>query len=77
MFTRICAVNLHLYYGTVKQLLFCSPSALAAVLRALVGCTLLASEAKALFAAGVPACWDRESFYQRLFSYVASDGTLF
>lgn len=37
----------------------------------------LASEAKALFAAGVPARWDRESFFQQLFLYVNQDRTLF
>lgn len=37
----------------------------------------LASEAKALFAAGVPARWDRESFFQQLFLYANQDRTLF
>ncbi|HKV40049.1 MAG TPA: asparagine synthase (glutamine-hydrolyzing) [Blastocatellia bacterium] len=37
----------------------------------------LASEIKALFAAGVPARWDRESFYQQLFSCTHSNRTLF
>ncbi|MBW4647066.1 MAG: asparagine synthase (glutamine-hydrolyzing) [Goleter apudmare HA4340-LM2] len=37
----------------------------------------LASEAKALFAAGVPARWDQESFFQQLFLYVNQDRTLF
>jgi asparagine synthase (glutamine-hydrolysing) len=37
----------------------------------------LASEAKALFAAGVPAHWDYESFFQQLFIYVNQDRTLF
>ncbi|GET41103.1 asparagine synthase (glutamine-hydrolyzing) [Microseira wollei] len=37
----------------------------------------LASEAKALFAAGIPARWDRESFFQQLFAYVNPDRTLF
>ncbi|MBW4635488.1 MAG: asparagine synthase (glutamine-hydrolyzing) [Iphinoe sp. HA4291-MV1] len=45
---------------------------------AMVGDTLyLASEAKALFAAGVPARWDHESFFQQLFLYVNQDRTLF
>ncbi len=45
---------------------------------AMVGDTLyLASEAKALFAAGVPARWDNESFFQQLFVYVNQDRTLF
>ncbi|NET08234.1 MAG: asparagine synthase (glutamine-hydrolyzing) [Merismopedia sp. SIO2A8] len=44
----------------------------------LFGDTLyLASEAKALFAAGVPAHWDRESFFQQLFLYLNQDRTLF
>ncbi len=43
-----------------------------------VGNTLyLSSEVKALFAAGVPARWDYESFYQQLFVYVNQDRTLF
>jgi len=37
----------------------------------------LASEAKALFAAGVPADWDHESFFQQLFIYTNQDRTLF
>lgn len=37
----------------------------------------LASEAKALFAAGVPARWDHESFFQQLFLYANQDRTLF
>ena len=37
----------------------------------------LASEAKALFAAGVPAQWDRDSFFQQLFIGLAGDRTLF
>ncbi|BAY66404.1 asparagine synthase (glutamine-hydrolysing) [Calothrix brevissima NIES-22] len=37
----------------------------------------LASEAKALFAAGVPPRWDYESFFQQLFLYVNQDRTLF
>lgn len=45
---------------------------------ATVGGTLyLASEAKALFAAGVPARWDRESFFQQLFVCLHQDRTLF
>jgi asparagine synthase (glutamine-hydrolysing) len=45
---------------------------------AVVGDTLyLASEVKALFAAGVPAEWDPESFYQQLFVYLNQDRTLF
>ncbi|MBD2498548.1 asparagine synthase (glutamine-hydrolyzing) [Nostoc sp. FACHB-280] len=45
---------------------------------ALVGDTIyLASEVKALFAAGVPAKWDRESFFQQLFIYLNQDRTLF
>lgn len=44
----------------------------------IVGDTLyLASEAKALFAAGVSAHWDHESFFQQLFLYVNQDRTLF
>ncbi|BAZ69373.1 asparagine synthase (glutamine-hydrolysing) [Fischerella sp. NIES-4106] len=43
-----------------------------------VGNTLyLASAAKALFAAGVPASWDYESYFQQLFIYVNQDRTLF
>ena len=38
---------------------------------------LLASEVKALFAAGVPARWDRESFYQYNHVYFDQDRTLF
>jgi len=38
---------------------------------------LLASEVKALFAAGVPARWDRESVYQHLFCSVDQDRSLF
>jgi asparagine synthase (glutamine-hydrolysing) len=41
------------------------------------GRVLFASEAKALFAAGVPAAWDEESFFQQLFIYPAPDRTLF
>ncbi len=37
----------------------------------------LASEIKALFAAGVPARWDREQFYQRTFIPTSPDRTLF
>ncbi|MBC6430845.1 asparagine synthase (glutamine-hydrolyzing) [Nostoc sp. HG1] len=37
----------------------------------------LSSEVKALFAAGVLARWDYESFYQQLFVYVNQDRTLF
>lgn len=37
----------------------------------------LASEAKALFAAGVPAAWDEESVFQVLFACVAQDRSLF
>jgi asparagine synthase (glutamine-hydrolysing) len=37
----------------------------------------LASEAKALFAAGVPANWDRESAFQNLFLSVDQDRSLF
>lgn len=45
---------------------------------ATVGNTLyLSSEVKALFAAGVPARWDRESFFQQLFIYCHQDRTLF
>ncbi len=45
---------------------------------AVVGDTLyLASEAKALFAAGVPAGWDREAVFQQLFLCTAQDRTLF
>lgn len=43
-----------------------------------VGETLyLASEIKALFAAGVPVAWDETSFYQQLFMYPDLDRTLF
>jgi asparagine synthase (glutamine-hydrolysing) len=41
------------------------------------GAILFASEAKALFAAGVPAAWDEESFFQQLFCYPAPDRSLF
>ncbi len=45
---------------------------------AVVGNTIyLASEVKALFAAGVPARWDQESFFQQLFVYPNQDRTLF
>lgn len=37
----------------------------------------LASEIKALFAAGVPARWDHESFYQQLFACLDQKRTLF
>jgi asparagine synthase (glutamine-hydrolysing) len=37
----------------------------------------LASEAKALFAAGVPARWDHEAYFQQLFVYQNQDRTLF
>ena len=37
----------------------------------------LASECKALFAAGVPAAWDHESFFQYSHVYFDSDRTLF
>ena len=37
----------------------------------------LASEAKALFAAGVPAAWDQESVFQNLFFSFDQDRTLF
>jgi asparagine synthase (glutamine-hydrolysing) len=43
-----------------------------------VGETLyLASEVKALFAAGVPAAWDREAVFQNLFVSVDQDRSLF
>ena len=43
-----------------------------------VGETLyLASEAKALFAAGVPAAWDHESFYQSAYIQFDQDRSLF
>jgi len=43
-----------------------------------VGGTLyLASEAKALFGAGVPAGWDHEQYYQHLFLCLNQDRTLF
>lgn len=38
---------------------------------------IFASEVKALFAAGVPARWDRESFYQYSHVYFDQDRTLF
>jgi asparagine synthase (glutamine-hydrolysing) len=41
------------------------------------GVLFLASEAKALFAAGVPAAWDHESFYQRAHASFDQDRTLF
>jgi asparagine synthase (glutamine-hydrolysing) len=45
---------------------------------AMVGSTLyVASEAKALFAAGVPARWDREAVFQHLFACLDQDRTLF
>ncbi len=37
----------------------------------------LASEAKALFAAGVPAAWDRESFHQKLHMGLEADRSMF
>ncbi len=37
----------------------------------------LASEAKALFAAGVPAAWDNDAVFQSLFACVAQDQSLF
>jgi asparagine synthase (glutamine-hydrolysing) len=37
----------------------------------------LASEIKALFAGGVPAAWDHDSYYQQLFLYLNQDRTLF
>lgn len=63
-----------------KQLLFAARDrfGIKPLFYAMVGDTLyLASEAKALFAAGVPARWDRESFFQQLFVYVNQDRTLF
>jgi asparagine synthase (glutamine-hydrolysing) len=41
------------------------------------GALYLASEVKALFAAGVPAGWDRESMFQSLFLCADQDRTLF
>jgi asparagine synthase (glutamine-hydrolysing) len=41
------------------------------------GCLYLASEVKALFAAGVPARWDRESFYEMCHLYYAQHRTLY
>jgi asparagine synthase (glutamine-hydrolysing) len=41
------------------------------------GALLLASEVKALAAAGLPLAWDRESVFQSLFACVAPDRTLF
>jgi asparagine synthase (glutamine-hydrolysing) len=41
------------------------------------GVLVLASEAKALFAAGVPAAWDLESVYQQLFVCLEEDRSLF
>jgi asparagine synthase (glutamine-hydrolysing) len=41
------------------------------------GALYLASEVKALFAAGVPAGWDRESMFQSLFLCANQDRTLF
>ncbi|MGA2289253.1 asparagine synthase (glutamine-hydrolyzing) [Bradyrhizobium sp.] len=43
----------------------------------LAGTVYLASEAKALFAAGVPAHWDYEQYYQHLFLCLNQDRTLF
>jgi asparagine synthase (glutamine-hydrolysing) len=63
-----------------KQLLFAARDrfGIKPLFYAMVDDTLyLASEAKALFAAGVPARWDRESFFQQLFVYVNQDRTLF
>lgn len=63
-----------------KQLLFAARDrfGIKPLFYAMVGDTLyLASEAKALFAAGVPARWDRESFFQQLFVYINQDRTLF
>lgn len=41
------------------------------------GDLFLASEAKALFAAGVPAAWDEEAVYQQLFCCLEEDRSLF
>jgi asparagine synthase (glutamine-hydrolysing) len=41
------------------------------------GSLYLASEAKALFAAGVPAAWDRESFHQKIFTNLENDRSMF
>ncbi len=41
------------------------------------GKLFLASEAKAIFAAGVPAEWDEESVFQQMFFYPNQDRTLF
>lgn len=41
------------------------------------GSLYIASEVKALFAAGVPARWDHDAFYQQLFLYQNLDWTLF
>lgn len=63
-----------------KQLLFAARDrfGIKPLFYSIVDDTLyLASEAKALFAAGVPARWDRESFFQQLFVYVNPDRTLF
>lgn len=41
------------------------------------GSLYLASEAKALFAAGVPAAWDHESFHQKIFTNLENDRSMF
>ncbi|MBW4435395.1 MAG: asparagine synthase (glutamine-hydrolyzing) [Pelatocladus maniniholoensis HA4357-MV3] len=63
-----------------KQLLFAARDrfGIKPLFYTIVGDILyLASEAKALFAAGVPARWDHESFFQQLFLYANQDRTLF
>jgi asparagine synthase (glutamine-hydrolysing) len=63
-----------------KQLLFAARDrfGIKPLFYTMVGDILyLASEAKALFAAGVPARWDQESFFQQLFLYANQDRTLF
>ncbi|MBD2182489.1 asparagine synthase (glutamine-hydrolyzing) [Aerosakkonema funiforme] len=63
-----------------KQLLFAARDrfGIKPLFYTIVNDTLyLASEAKALFAAGVTARWDEESFFQQLFLYLNQDRTLF
>ncbi len=67
-------------WDEAKQVLFAARDrfGIKPLFYATVGNTLyLASAAKALFAAGVPASWDYESYFQQLFIYVNQDSTLF
>ena len=77
----ISGESLHLYCGMSRSSsLFAARDrfGIKPLFYTMVGDILyLASEAKALFAAGVPARWDRESFFQQLFLYANQDRTLF